>query len=160
MRHLVAVALAALALIGAAPAADWANIRPGQTVQNDVRQQFGQPTRVTSQKLEGYDTTQWRYEGDQAPRGMLRVTIDFGLLTPQGYKAEVVRSMLLEPRPGIFNRATIVSGWGVPDAVEKEGATPVFKYLGGLFVYFDKEGWLAERLFFVHMAPPTAPAKK
>jgi hypothetical protein len=129
-------------------------------VQNDVRRQFGQPTRVTSQKLEGYDTAQWLYEGEQAPRGMLKVTVDFGLLTPQGYKADVVRSMLLEPRPGIFNRETILSGWGTPDAVDKEGTTPVFKYLGGLFVYFDKEGWLAQRLFFVHMSPPAAPAKK
>jgi hypothetical protein len=159
MRRLLTVALAALLLVGAAPAADWANIRPGVAVQNDVRKQFGQPTRVTSQKLDGYDTTTWRYEGEQAPRGMIKVTIDFGLLTPQGYKADVVRSMLLEPRPGIFNRATILSGWGTPDAVEKEGTTEVFKYLGGLFVYFDKEGWLAERLFFVHMAPPAPPAK-
>ena len=162
MTRTLAIALGVLCIAAAAVAhaADWANIRPGESVQNDVRKQFGQPTRVSSQKLDGYDTTQWRYEAEQAPRGMLRVTVDFGLLLPGGYKADIVRSMLLEARPGVFNRATILSGWGTPDAVDKEGTTPVFKYLGGLYVYFVKEGWLAERLFFVYMSPPAAPAKK
>jgi hypothetical protein len=156
----LAVVLGVLLAVGGAQAAEWANIRPGVAVQNDVRRQFGQPTRVTSQKVDGYDTTQWRYEGEQAPRGMVRVTMDFGLLTPTGYRADVVRSMLLEPRPGVFTRATVISGWGAPDGAEKENDVDVFKYRSGLFVYFDKAGWVAEKMYFVFMAPQAAPAKK
>jgi hypothetical protein len=157
-----AVALGLLLVASVAYAADWGGVRPGESVQNDVRKQFGPPTKVSSQKLEGYDTVQWRYEGEQAPRGMVRVTVDFGLLTPKGYRPDVVRSMLLEPRPGVFTRNTIVSGWGVPDGSDKEGNIPVFKYRTGLFVYFDKEGWLAEKMYFVFMSPSssTGPAQK
>jgi len=158
--RILAVVLMLGLAAGAAHAAEWASIRPGDSVQNDVRKQFGPPTRVSSQKVDGYDTTQWRYEGEQAPRGMVRVTVDFGLLTAAGYRPEVVRSMLLEPRPGVFTRHNVLGGWGMPDGAEKEGGVDVFKYRTGLFVYFDKAGWLAEKMYFVFMAPQAAPAKK
>ncbi len=160
MTRVLAIALGLLLAVGVAHAAEWASIRPGESVQNDVRTQFGQPTKVSSQKVEGYDTTQWRYEGEQAPRGMVRVTIDFGLLTPTGYRADMVRSMLLEPRQGVFTRAMVVSGWGAPDGTDKENGVDVFKYRSGLFVYFDKAGWIAEKMYFVYMASQAAPAKK
>ena len=161
MKRALPFALGLLLMAGALHAAEWANIHPGDALQNDVRKQFGDPTKVSSQKLEGYDTTQWRYEGAQAPPGMIRVIVDFGLLTPKGYKADVVRSMFLEPRPGVFNRATILSGWGRPDSVEKEGDVDVFKYRNGLWVYFDKEGWLAEKMYFIYVTvPQTNPAQR
>jgi hypothetical protein len=160
VRRLLAGALGLLLAAGIASAAEWNSIRPGVSLQNDVRRQFGAPTKVSSQKVEGYDTTRWLYEGEQAPRGIVRVTVDFGLLTPAGYRAEMVRSMLLEPKPGVFTRTMVLGGWGRPDGMDKENGVDVFKYRTGLFVYFDKAGWIAERMYFVHMASPAAPAKK
>src|SRR5687768_13307443 len=114
MRALV-VALAVLVAVAGAEAAEWDAIRPGDSTQSAVRTQLGGATKVTSQKVEGYDTVQWIYEGSQAPRGMTRVTVDFGLLTPQGYRPDVVRQMILDPKPGVFTRTTVLSGWGEPD---------------------------------------------
>lgn len=139
-----------------AEAAEWDTIRPGESTQSAVRAQFGEATKVSSRKLEGYDTAQWIYEGDQAPKGMTRVTIDFGILTPRGYRADLVRQMLLEPRRGIFTRPTVVAGWGEPDVADVEGEAKVFRYRAGLFVYFDKEGRIAERMYFT---PPQRPGE-
>jgi hypothetical protein len=145
-----------LAAVGAAHAADWGGVRPGTSAQSEVRTQFGQPTKVSSQKVEGYDSAQWIYEGEQAPRGMVRVTVDFGLLTPQGYRADVVRVLRLEPRPGVFTRNTVVAGWGLPQRMGKEKEADVFFYESGLLVYFDKEGWRAQTMVFT---PPQRPGE-
>src|SRR5204863_5080362 len=91
-----------LLLASVAHAAEWQTIQPGESTQEAVRAQFGQPTKVSSQKVEGYDSAQWLYDGPQAPRGVARMTIDFGLLTPQGYKPEIVRVIQLQPKPGVF----------------------------------------------------------
>jgi hypothetical protein len=99
---------------------------------------------------------QWLYEGDQAPRGMVRVTVDFGILTPQGYRADIVRQMILEPRPGVFSRDTVVAGWGEPDVADVEGGKKVLRYRSGLFVYFDNDGRRAERMYFT---PPQRPVE-
>ncbi|MBM4440260.1 MAG: hypothetical protein FJ027_07555 [Candidatus Rokubacteria bacterium] len=147
------LALALLATAVLAEAAEWQTVRPGVSGQNDVRTQFGAPTRIASQKVEGYDSPQWVYEGAQAPRGMVRVVVDFGMLTPQGYRVDVVRLMTLEPRPGIFTRKTVTEGWGEPDASDVEGDKKVLRYRSGLFVYFDKEGWVAERMYFTPPQP-------
>ena len=153
------VTFAVVATLGAqaAAAAEWDNIRPGESTQATVRTQFGGPTKVVSQKIEGYDSVQWIYEGDQAPRGMKRTTVDFGLLTPQGYRADVVRMMHLEPRPGIFTRATVLAGWGEPDVAETaQDGTKRLLYRSGLWVDFDKEGWNAERMYFTPPQPAEA----
>ena len=152
--RLLVLALVLLAGVTAADAAEWQTIRPGESVQSAVRTQFGSPTRMLSQKVEGYDSPQWVYEGEQAPRGMTRVIIDFGVLTPQGYRAEIVRLMTLEPRRGVFIRPTVISGWGEPDASDVEGEKKVIRYQSGLFVYFDKDGWVAEKMYFT---PPQGP---
>jgi len=142
----VALLLSLTALI--AHAAEWDTIRPGESTQEAVRSQFGQPTRVSSQKIEGYVSAQWLYEGAQTPRGVKRLLVDFGLLTPQGYRANLVRQMLVEPRPGIFTRPMVLAGWGEPDATAVEGEARVMQYRSGLFVYFDRNGWNAERMYF------------
>jgi hypothetical protein len=139
-----------------ARAAEWSTIRPGESTQNDVRAMFGAPTKTANPKVEGYDTTQWIYEGSQAPKGMTKAVIDFGLLTPQGYRPGVVRQMLLEPRRGTFRLATIVQGWGEPDSSGVENGVKVLSYRSGLFVYFDKEGLIAERMYFTPPLPPAA----
>ena len=138
-----------------AHAAEWDTLRPGESTQAAVRERFGGPTKNTGQKIEGYDTSQWIYEGDQAPKGMTRVTIDFGMLTPQGYRADVIRVMRLDVLPEIFNRSTILAGWGAPEKLGREKDADVFFYESGLLVYFDKEGWLAQTLIFT---PPQRPA--
>ena len=149
----LAVGIALLAVALPAAAAEWANVRPGESTQEVVRKQFGAPTKQLSQKVDGYDSAQWLYEGDQAPRGTLKVVVDFGILTQQGYRAEIVRQMLLEPRRGIFNRQTVLAGWGTPDIADIEGDKKVMRYRSGLFVYFDKEGWFAERMYFTPPQP-------
>jgi hypothetical protein len=137
-------------------AAEWDAIRPGESTQATVRAQFGQPTKVSSEKIEGYDSAQWLYEGEQAPRGMVRVAIDFGILTPQGYRADLVRVMKLAPRPGVFTRNTVVAGWGLPQRVGKEKDADVFFYEAGLLVFFDKSGRVAETMIFT---PPQRPGQ-
>lgn len=158
MRTLVTafvVLVVAGGLAALAHGAQWDTIAPGQTTQEAVRARFGAPTRATSQKIEGYDSLQWLYEGAQAPRGFTRATIDFGVLTPSGYRADVVRVMRLEPRPGVFTRTTVLQGWGAPERLGKEKEADVFFYESGLLVYFAKDGWLAETMIFT---PPQQPA--
>ncbi|HYB40298.1 MAG TPA: hypothetical protein VEL75_00940 [Candidatus Methylomirabilis sp.] len=140
-----------LLLPGSAWTLEWGNVEPGVTTQSEVRSRYGAPTKETSAKVEGYDTVQWIYDEPQAPDGMYRMTIDFGLLTPAGYRPSTVRLLKLEPKPGIFTRNTIVDGWGVPDSVgAQEGVSTAF-YREGLFVVLDKEGNSAVTMIF---SPP------
>jgi hypothetical protein len=154
MRALLVMLGLVLLAAPAASGAEWFSVRPGASTQDVVRTQFGPPTKQASQKVEGYDSVQWLYEGNQAPRGMVRATVDFGILTPQGYRADIVRQMMLEPRPGVFTRNTVVAGWGEPDAADVEGGKKVLFYRSGLLVYFDKDGWRAERMYFTPPQPP------
>jgi hypothetical protein len=144
----LALVLALVIVAGVAHGAEWAAIRPGESTQQAVRAQFGQATKVTSQKVDGYDSAQWLYEGEQAPRGIARMTIDFGILTPQGYKPEIVRVMVLHPKPGTFTRADVLAGWGEPQGIRTDGGGPAVFYQSGLVVTFDKEGWLATSMTF------------
>jgi hypothetical protein len=144
----LALVLALVIVAGVAHGAEWGAIRPGESTQQAVRAQFGQATKVTSQKVDGYDSAQWLYEGEQAPRGIARVTIDFGILTPQGYKPEIVRVMVLHPKPGTFTRADVLAGWGEPQGIRTDGAGPAVFYQSGLVVTFDKAGWLATSMTF------------
>ena len=162
MRPRLAVLLAVLAaLAGPASAADWGLIEPGVSTVESVRARYGQPTRATSQKVEGYDAAQWVYEGAQAPAGILRVTVDFGLLTAAGYKPGVVRSFRLDPKPGAFNKKLVVDGWGVPARVGRDGAFEVFLYEDGLLVYFDQDSGNATAMVFTPPQPlGPAPAQR
>lgn len=151
---LVLLGLAGLVAVTApAPAAEWGTIVPGVSTTDAVRAQYGQPTKSQAQKVEGYDTTQWIYEGAAAPAGIARLTVDFGLLTAAGYKKDVVRSFRLDPKPGVFNRTLVLDGWGPPAKVGREGGLEVFLYDQGLLVYFDQEGRLVQSMIFT---PPQA----
>ena len=148
----LAVALSAVALAlwhTAVEAASWGGITPGTTVVDDVRGRYGPPSRETPKKVESYDTLEWVYEGPRAPAGMVRMTIEFGMLTPQGYKPTIVRTMSLEPKPRIFMRDTIVDGWGVPERMAEQGDRDVFLYESGLIVTFDRDGFTALSLIFM-----------
>lgn len=155
----VAVVLAlALAVVPApASAASWGAISPGTSTVEAVRGRYGQPSRESQKKVEGYDTIEWVYEGQRAPNGIIRMTVEFGLLTPQGYKGNVVRVLQLEPRPGIFARDLVVDGWGVPERIAAQGDRDVFLYESGLVVTFDKEGISAVSMVFM-LPQKVAPA--
>ncbi len=162
MARVLAVALAlwsALALGAPASALDWGGIEPGVTTIEQVRALYGAPSRESRAKVESYDTIQWVYEGARVPGGIQRMTVDYGLLTPQGYKQTVVRVLRLEPKPKIFGKNTVVQGFGVPDGVSNQDGQDTFFYKFGLLVTFDKEGNEAVLLNF--MPPqPDAPAAR
>jgi hypothetical protein len=159
-----------LAVLFATPAAaaDWGQITPAATTQSQVRGRYGAPTRETTQKVEGYDAVQWVYEGAQAPAGITKMIVDFGLLTASGYRKEVVRTFRLEPKHDIFNRKLIVDGWGAPSRFGKEGDLEFFFYEEGLMVYFSPDTKEVVVMIFTPpqplppatAAPPTRPPQR
>ncbi|HET9855134.1 MAG TPA: hypothetical protein VFR53_08765, partial [Methylomirabilota bacterium] len=103
---LVTLAVAGL-LVAPAAAEEWGGIEPGTTTIDQVRARYGAPSKETRAKEQGYDTMQWVFEDARAPAGVQRLTVDFGLLSPQGYKQTVVRAFRLEPKPKIFGKNTV-----------------------------------------------------
>ena len=155
---LVALAMAGLLIgRGSAVAEEWGAIEPGVTTTDQVRARYGAPSKETRGKADNYDTLQWVYEEAQAPGGIQRMTVDYGLLTSQGYKPTVVRVLRLEPKSKVFGRSTVIQAWGVPDAITQHTGTDVFFYKTGLLVNFDKEGEEAALLTFTP-PQPEAPA--
>ena len=142
-------------LISPAHAEEWGGIIPGKTVKFQVRERFGPPSREVAKQVEGYNTTEWFYEQAKAPQGIREMHVQFGLLTPQGFNANMVRALTLTPRPGVFTRAHILTGWGRPDQVgsEQEKGQRIFVYKSGLVVIFDKSDQLAETLLFTPPQP-------
>ena len=149
--------LAALLLVLAAPfgfpvsgqALEWGSINPGETTMDAVRKRYGKPTQATTQKVDGYDSAHWVYEEAEAPTGMIRMIVEFGILTPTGYVPQIVRSLLLHPKPGMFNRQLVVQGWGPPTATGEQSGSPAYLYEDGLFVVFDGAGWEVKTMLFV-----------
>ncbi len=152
---LVALAMAGLLLgRGFAAAEEWGAIEPGATTVDEVRARYGAPSKETRGRADNYDTLQWVYEDARAPSGIQKMTVDYGLLTPQGYKPTVVRVFRLEPKSKIFGRSTVIHAWGVPDAITEHNGMDVFFYKTGLLVNFDKEG--AEATLLTFTPPQTA----
>jgi hypothetical protein len=151
-----------LGVPAAVVAADWGGVSPGSSTQETVRERYGAPSRETRQKLEGYDTVQWVYEAARAPVGMKRMTVGFGLLTPGGYRPNLVRSFTLEPKPRIFDYVAVVKGWGIPDRIGEQGGRKVYFYQAGLLVYFDESGNDTASMVFSpsQPEPKRAPAAK
>jgi hypothetical protein len=153
------VAMAGLVLggLGPATAEEWGGIEPGVTTTDQVRARYGAPSKETRGKAEGYDTMEWIYEDAKAPGGIQRMTVDYGLLTREGYKQTVVRLLRLEPKSKIFGRNTVIQAWGVPDGLSKQNEADVFFYRSGLLVNFDKQGDEATLLTFTPPQPDTPP---
>jgi hypothetical protein len=159
VRLIAAVLGFALALPAAACAAGWGGIEPGDTTLEQVRERYGAPSKETKQKIENYDTTTWIYEGPKAPGGIKRMTVDFGILKPDGYKPNLVRVFVLEPKPTIFAAQTVIDGWGLPSIAGDQGGYPTMFYEEGLVVVFDKQALWAESMTFTVPQPlPQAPA--
>jgi hypothetical protein len=161
MRRLFLLLLSFVALAATpARASEWGNIEPGVTTFEEVRARYGQPTRETRPKVEGYDTLEWVYEGNVAPSGLARMTVEFGFLAGGTYKPNVVRLLTLEPKPLIFGKNTVIQGWGVPDGIveNKEGGSTLI-WKDGLIVTFDKANENAVTMIFTVPQPitPSAP---
>lgn len=137
-----------------AVAGQWGGIEPGESTMATVRGARGSPTRTTAQKVDGYDTAQWIYEDAKAPGGIRRMTIEFGLVTPAGYRSDLVRTLKLEPKPGAFDKSMVTTGWGLPSGVGKDGNVEFFFYQEGLFVYFAPDGQAVLSMVFT---PPQLP---
>jgi hypothetical protein len=158
IRLIAAVLGFALALPAAAGAAGWGGIEPGDTTLEQVRERYGAPSKETKQKVENYDTATWTYEGPKAPAGINRMVVEFGLLKPDGFKPNIVRVFVLEPRPTIFALQTVIDGWGLPSAAGDQGGFPTMLYEAGLLVVFDKQTlWAASMTFTLPQPLPQAP---
>lgn len=133
----LSIALGVL-LLAAAPAvaADWDLLVPAKTAQPQVRERFGAPTRTEVVKIEGFDTDRWTYEGAQAPPGVIRMVVEFGLKDERGYRREVLRAFRLEPRTGVFHKGILAKGWGDPDRLGREGEAEIWVWESGLVAYF------------------------
>src|SRR5262247_3240192 len=142
----------------AARAASWGGIEPGVTTLEQVRERYGAPSKETKQKVEGYDTTTWIYEGAKAPVGMTRMTVDLGMLKPDGFKPDLVRVFALEPKPLIFPLQAIIDGWGLPTAAGEQGGFPTMLYEAGLIVVFEREGQFASSMTFIVPQPFQVPS--
>src|SRR6185503_17830977 len=142
VRSLLAGLAAAGLLVGPAGgrAEEWGGIEPGLTTIDQVRARYGAPSKETRAKVEGHDTIQWVFEDARAPGGIQSLTVDYGLLTPQGYKQTVVRAFRIVPKPKIFGKNTVAQAWGPPDAIGKQNEQETFFYKSGLVVIFTKEG--------------------
>jgi len=147
---LVAVALLVAAT---AHAAEWGLIQPGISTTQTVRERYGAPTRVEAQKVDGYDTERWVYEGERSPSGIVRLTVDFGLLRDNRYRPDLVRSFSLEPHGSTFNRGIVANGWGFPDGGGHQDGEEFFVYKEGLLVYFAKDGWNVRLMVFTVPQP-------
>jgi len=148
------VAAALVLDVGRAAAEQWGGIEPGESTMAVVKSLRGTPTRTAKQKLDGYDTEEWVYEDAKAPAGIRRLTVDFGLVTPSGYRPDLVRSLKLDPKPGAFDKESITTGWGAPAGVGKDGEVDFFFYKEGLFVYFAKDGHGVATMTFTPPQPP------
>jgi len=140
-----AAKLAGLLLLLLLPAAasgeEWMGVVPGKTDKTAVRAIFGPPTREVAKKEEGYDTSEWIYDGGKAPAGATRLLVQFGLLSGGSFRGAVVRALTYFPKPNIFPRVAILDGWGTPD---KTGTDPngrvVLFYRRGFVATLDKDG--------------------
>ena len=150
---LAAVLLLALLPVGAVRAAEWGLIKPGVSTRSAVRERYGAPSRTEQKKVEKYDTESWIYEGERAPSGLMRMTVDFGLLHDNKYNPDVVRTLQLEPHGATFNRGIIGNGWGFPDGSGKQGEEEYFVYKDGLLVYFSSDGWTVRLMIFTVPQP-------
>lgn len=133
----------------------WGGLVPGSSVQKEVRDLYGPPSKETKGQEEGYATVEWTYEGGKTPEGLTRVVIAFGLLTPKGYRPEVVRSITIYPKPRIYTVEGILQGWGEPDRLGTEAGSDkvIFFYKSGFLARLDTSRAFAEYLLYTVEQP-------
>ena len=147
----LALSLALLTSTGNVGAESWGGITPGETTRADVEGLYGRPSRERTLVDEGRTVAEWTYAEARAPRGLIRMVINYGLMSGDRFIPDVVRSVTLYAKAHLFPLPTIASGWGEPDAVGTEEASGrhSFHYrTRGLLIVFDKTGSWAEILVF------------
>lgn len=155
LRRLLMTSVVLGALATPAASLDWGGIVPGTTTTEGVQSQYGPPSRAKVLKVEGFDTQEWTYQGERAPAGIRKLVVEFGLKLSGGFRPDLVRAFRLEPNPGIFTMATILTGWGEPAFVHVEGQQPNrFFYREGLVVDFAEDGWTPVLMTFTLPQPP------
>jgi len=146
------LALAGALLAGGDVGAEsWGGITPGETMRAGVESLYGRPSRERSMVDEGRTVAEWTYAEDRAPKGLVRMVVNYGLMSGGRFVPDVVRSVTLYPKAQVFPLRAISSGWGEPDAIGTEESTgrPSFHYrTKGLLIVFDKTGTWAEILLF------------
>ena len=156
-RRLARLLLLATLAVGLAPGAAWAErwagIEPGVTTMPQVRERLGPASRETRKKVDNYDTMEWVYEGQQAPAGFFRMTVEFGMLVKDTFNPALVRLVRVDPKPFIFSRPTVLDAWGPPDGIGEQGQRLAFFYKAGLIVIFDEDQVHAAVMLFT---PPQA----
>ena len=155
-RTVIRLGLACLLLAAGAPAlaASWGGVTPGETLRRDVEARYGAPTRTQNVTEEGRTSVEWTYAGERAPQGMERMVVSYGLLRGTTFVPDVVRSLTLYPKPGVFRVQAISAGWGRPEGIgtdQQTGRSALRFDAQGLFVILDKTGQWAETMVF---APP------
>lgn len=134
-----------------AAADSWGGIVPGESTLRDVQARFGSPTRERSVVDEGRTAAEWTYFGDRAPAGLERMVVSFGLLGPAGFVPDVVRGLVIYPKPRVFSLGDITAGWGTPDAVgsdEQTGQVALRYDRRGVLVILDRTETWAEVILF------------
>jgi len=129
-------------------------VTPGKSEKATVQAMFGPPSREVAKKEEGYETSEWIYEGTRAPIGGTKLVVQFGFLTGGTFRPDVVRALTYSPKPNIFPGPAIIEGWGVPDkrGTDSSGRT-VFFYRRGLIATLDKEGRETSEMLFTIEQP-------
>jgi len=89
---LVAAVTVVVAAAGLVDAAEWGLIQPGVSTTQSVRAQYGTPSRMDRQKIDNYDIEKWIYQDDRAPTGIVRLTVEFGLLRDGKYRRSCASS--------------------------------------------------------------------
>ncbi len=147
----LAVIVGLLAAAGDLCAASWGGLTPGETTQAGVQTLYGKPSRERALVEEGRTVAEWTYAGPQAPSGLERMVVSFGLMVGGRFVPDMVRSVALYPKAHVFPLGAIANGWGRPDAVGTEEASgrPSFHYNTlGLLIILDRTGQWAEFMLF------------
>ena len=93
--------------------------------------------------------------------GSIAGAVEQGILKPDGFKPDIVRVFVIEPKPTIFSVQAIIDGWGLPNAAGDQNGFPTMLYESGLIVVFEKEGQFATGMTFTvpqPFQPPTTGA--
>jgi hypothetical protein len=145
------LAVVLLALGTRAGAESFGGLTPGETTRTEVERLFGRPSRERTLVEDGRTVAEWTYAAERAPQGMERMVISYGFFVGGRFVPDVVRAVMVYPKPRVFSLRAITNGWGTPDAIGTEEATgrPSFQYrTQGLLIIFDKTGSWAEMLLF------------
>jgi hypothetical protein len=106
----LALAVAVLAAAGGLGAESWGGLTPGETPRAGVETLYGRPSRERSLVEEGRTVAEWTYAGERAPQGLERMVISFGFVVGGRFAPDVVRSIVLYPKPHVFSLRSISNG--------------------------------------------------